>query len=426
MNTAIKTSIRRSMILLVSASALVACSKLAWETTFSAENAYATHGTVSAVGINESSFLSGYTNADADGLVSRRGFVVKYDGKGNPEWNRVLEHEAGLVSLGVQALLPDAEGNVYVANTLLDEVNARFLLSVSKLDALGATLWNWQGESSGMLASTRDMYLGFDGNIYIRSGAVLHSLTPGGEFRFDLSAPVNPGSQQSCMGWYLDWVIDRNAFEVVNNPNNLRIVNFNTDAQLDVPKECLGFSEISQTEVVNGDVFVLGRLANQDLAFKVFRQSEDMMILDRSVVGILPVTGGNTLVSRHGQNGFCFASLDEQSRLSTGFIDTQLQVKWTNRRTLTGVPERTQLGDVVNANNACYVQYIESHANDKVSSVVVIENEDTGKQSAKINTDHVVVWDIAVGDRYLMQSGIKGSYTTEEGMAAYLSKAVVN
>lgn len=58
MNAAIKTSIRKSMILLASASALVACSKLAWETTFSAEYAYATHGTVSAVGINESSFLS--------------------------------------------------------------------------------------------------------------------------------------------------------------------------------------------------------------------------------------------------------------------------------------------------------------------------------------------------------------------------------
>lgn len=34
-------------------------------------------------------------------------------------------------------------------------------------------------------------------------------------------------------------------------------------------------------------------------------------------------------------------------------------------------------------------------------------------------------WDIAVGGKNVLQSGIKGSYTTDEGMAAYLSKSLV-
>lgn len=414
-------SIKRAALLLGVATTLVACGKAIWQSNFNVDGAYATYGHVGTLLSDGVSFLGGHTMLEIGGNHLRRGFIAKFDAKGKPEWHQVLDSGSSLVSIGVQGLLSDSEGNVYVTDTLWDEAEIRTLLSVSKLNSSGALLWSWQGETDTALSLKRDMRLGEDGNLYVKSGGSLHSLTAAGEFRFTENAQA---AASNCMGWFHDGTY-QHALEVVHHSNSLRIIDLNDNRSFDYAANCMGLSTIERTDIVNGDVYVFGRDAStQQLKAHVLRQSEHFRVSEGDIEGVLPVGSHFSQLSKYDGNGFCFASA-EPGKLVTGFVDANLQVKWTNEHVVEGAPDKFNIGDVVTANNACYTQYVDTLADGKISSAVVVEDENTGITKAHLKKVDVVVMGIAVNGIHVLQSGYTGSYTTEVGMSAYLSKSVV-
>jgi hypothetical protein len=416
---------KRTAMVLAATTALAACGKTLWESTFNVDDDFATYGNVGALGNDGASYLGGYTLLGDDQSSVRRGFVAKFDAKGKPVWHKVLDEDSSTTIFGVEGLLPDPEGNVYVANILWDQPATQMLLTVTKLASTGELLWSWNGPTDPELLLKRDISLGRDGHLYIKTGSVLHSLTTEGQHRFTESAQPNV---TNCMGWFHgnDY---QHAYEVVHQGNSIRIIDVNDasdNGEFDYAASCVAMNTIAYAEVVDGDVYVFGRDASgQQLKGHVLRQSEYFRANEGDVEGIvLPTTPQYIKWSKFSGGGFCIAYSASNS-LYTSFVDANLQTKWTNEHTLQGAPLQFDISDVVNTNGKCYTQYIDTLQDGTVSSVVIAEEQATGKAKAELKKADAVVMDIDVSGQRVLQSGFTGSYTTAEGMSAYLSTSLI-
>lgn len=356
----------------------------------------------------------------------------KYDRDGKLLWEKRFAADDGSTSLrGFESAVVDAQGNLYLSEWRQDNQLPYPSTQFTKLTASGEVEWQWFDPAITDSLLTSDLRLGVDGNLYaslFHYGAI--SLTPTGEFRW-LKFPYT-GSSISDDATTLDdftqttvkfSAAPNTQYVVVMTPETLNVLGLDGIEIATFSAVEFDFSFIQSVEINGDQIVVLGtNTANQVRATYV-KKTEGGFVHDASTDVTLSENANFALLAARADGGFCFALSEENTRIVTGSINQDLDLQWKKVHTIDAAsPYPAELSKIKSDGNYCYSQYVESHAVDRITSVVLIEHQDTAKEKAKLEVDHFFASDFAIQGDYVYQSGITGSYTENEGTAATLIK----
>lgn len=284
------------------------------------------------------------------------------------------------------------------------------------------------------------MYFGGDGNIYVRGTWIgaghLLSISPDGDFRWLEPVAVSSGpggdgdhgdlpefgttQQNLTINADFDWVVASAG---------LRIIDRQANTLAEFTPEAMGLTTVTGAEILGNNLVVFGSSGNLQKVARLIRSTSSGFVIDDAkrldLSTVLPNVMMQTL-SRFDDQGICFASRNTDLSLTTGYIDAELNLVWTNTRATLRHEFPVEIMSVVGAENACYTQYAESQADQQLASVVLIENVSTGQQKEMISVKDFAAHDLAVHGNDVYQTGITGPYSDTEGTAATLSKHVIN
>lgn len=448
-------TVKSSLAVFLSVGALVACNKLQWMVKYQDQDPYYSFSRITTSDTQGNAFIGGYIDTRPDTGSERIAFVAKYDATGNLVWDKRFDASNGSTPLtGVQALLADPQGNLYVSETRLSSSGLGLGLQVTKLNAAGEQQWQWYSDAFALYSWKMSLSLGADGNLYLRGGLIgaasLVSLTPEGELRWALpvsdATSIGDEAGDGSGGGLSDWPVrdleqyspaaqspvTHSTFDWTLAGAGLRLVDLQGATLAEFSPQTLGLYDIRKVIIVADNVLVMGDAANNRILARLIRHQSGGFAFDAEksldVTGILHGNEfeDNIIAGHDDDPGFCFVARSDESHLTTGFVDAELQLVWSTAHETPHYEFPAVVMSVVGAGDACYTQYVESQDTQKLASVVLVENVHTGKQKERINVDQFAAYDLSVSGKNVFQAGITGPYSGVEGTAATLTKHSVN
>ncbi len=433
-----KKTTKISFAILLSAGVLVACNKPEWLVKYQDEDPYNSISYVTTVDAAGNSIIGGIVDARPTVGGQRSAFVAKYNRAGQLLWDRRFEGngDASVSTSGVRGLLSDAQGNVYVAEPRMPAGASNLGLLVTKFNAAGEQLWQFYDPEANLLSLKLSMYFDEAGNLYVRGGwayaGQIVSLSAAGAFRW--RAPLYEGSGVGNgeltpfpgLTPLVQSTTNNAGFDWVKTESGLRIVDLQANPLAEFTLAALGIANLSKVEILGKNIVVIGVGADSNqLVAKLIRSTsagfifDDTKSLDLSVV--YP-TLGRQFMSSAGGRGICFAASSSDSLLTTGYIDAELNLVWSNTHPTSTQGFMPEISSVVGAAQACYTQYVESQDVELIVTTVLIESVVDGSQQGPVSLEHFFATDLAVRGKEIFQTGMTGPYSGDEGTAATLSK----
>lgn len=435
-----KKTIKISFAVLLSAGVLVACNKPEWLVKYQDEDPYNSISYVATVDVAGNSIIGGTVDARPETGGQRSAFVAKYNRSGQLIWDRRFEENStGIPTSGVRGLLSDARGNVYVAEPRMPADASNLGLLVTKFNAAGEQLWQYFDSEANLLNLKLSMYFDESGNLYVRGGwgnqGQLVSLSAAGAFRW--RAPVDDGSgigdielppfpdaapmlQSSTNNAGFDWVM---------TGTGIRILDRQANPLADFTFAALGLSKISHVEILGINLMLIGERADStQRVARLIRRTAVGFVFDNTksldLSTVFPNVSGQQ-ISSMAEQGICFASSNSENLLTTGYIDSELNLVWSNTHPTVDHGKNPDIMTVVGEAQACYTQYVESQDVERIVSTVLIERIADGSQQGPLSLEHFFATDLAVRGKEVFQTGLMGSYSGEDGTAATLSKQTI-
>lgn len=424
-----KKHLKSPLAALAIAGTLAGCVTLQWMVKYQDADKYYSTGNAAAIDSQGNAFMGGYVEPRGADINGRISFVAKYDPKGNMLWDYRFTDSLGVNLRGVNNLITDDAGNVYIT-----EVRYVFRpyfthVLVTKLDSSGNRVWQSQKEILAVIPNEIKTQIRPDGNVYISSilaSSDLVELSPAGDelWTINSAAPLPSHGELGAFATGVDVASfsENNLASLRNLGTGLQLLGPTGEILATFQGPDLGLGEISQAFVQDGAAVVVGTSSNGWAAQKIVYTGSSFVV-DSSNRITLGASQINASPSAAG--GFCFLVKEAGKAVSTGYVDKNLTLKWKNTTQAEADIADVEAVDVEATDSRCYSEFY-TYKTNKATSIVLVNDIATGKARQSVTTPDFATNDLAVKDDIVVQAGITGPYTTEDGTAATLTRHKVD
>lgn len=423
MTAALKTS----CAVLASAGVLVACAKLHWVVKYQDQDPYYSSGEAATFDAQGNAWLAGFIEPRDGAQEDRVSFIAKYDKNGKLLWDRRFSAPPGIYGRGVNRLLPDAQGNLYVVEMRYGGPDSHVGMLVTKLDPQGNEAWQWYGATEFVYPFRMLAEIRADGNLYVSGsypGGDLLALSQDGQLRWAKPIPVSdlnnddrglstyPGATAAPVG---------GEITVRNLGTTLEIVNSSVELLGQFDSAELGLDVIAQAYSQTDSILVVGSVSGQLAARRILATEESFVVAGTSPLVLSPTYG---FTSASAAGGFCFASRAPGNVIRTGYVDASLQMRWQSANQVDPAVTEVDVSDVEASAERCHAQYY-AYFPESLTTTVIVQDIVSGSAFNPVVQEHFAPRDLAVQGNAIVQAGITGPYTEMEGTAATLVKHTV-
>lgn len=419
--------LKASCAVLATTGLLVACAKLHWVVKYQDQDLYYSSGEAAALDAQGNAFLAGFIEPRDDTPLDRVSFVAKYDKNGKLLWERRFNASPDEPVRGVNHLLADLQGNLYVVELRFGAAYASPGMLVTKLDNHGNEIWQWYGPTESVFSLGIHAEIRADGNLYISSsypGADLLALSQEGDLRWSKPFPIEEFANDDrglspYSGTTAAFV--EGEITVRNLGVSLEVVNSSGEPLAQFDSAELGLDVISRAYPQIDAILVVGSVSGQLAARRILKAGRSF-VPDTTEPLVLSPSYGLTSASPSG--GFCFASRAPGNVIRTGYVDATLRMRWQSANQVVPAVTEVDVSGVEASAERCHAQYY-AYAPGSLTTTVLAQDIATGNDFRSVAQEHFGPWDLAVQGNVILQAGITGPYTGTEGTAATLVKHTI-